>query len=359
MNALNNDKKTDRVLMKGNEAMAEAALIAGCRAYFGYPITPQNEVPAYMSRRMPEVGGVFLQSESEVAAINMVFGAAASGSRVMTSSSSPGISLKQEGISYLAGAHLPCVIANVQRAGPGLGGIGAAQGDYFQAVKGGGHGDYRLVVLAPASVQEMADLTIQAFDIADEYLTPVMILSDAVVGQMTEPVVLPQKSGKRLPEKTWALTGAKGRAPNVIRSYFSVVEDVYKNNVRLQEKYRRIEAELPRGCEEFMADDADVLLVAYGVTSRIAKSVAVDLRKEGIKAGVLRPVTLWPFPDSVFKRHAGRVKSLIVVEMSYGQMVEDVKLSVDCRVPVGFYGIGGGYLPSEDDIAKLVREAAS
>lgn len=344
------------VLMKGNDAMAEAAIIAGCRQYYGYPITPQNEVPAYMARRMPEVGGVFLQSESEVAAINMVYGAAAAGARAMTSSSSPGISLKQEGISYIAAAHLPCVIANVQRAGPGLGGIGPAQGDYFQAVKGGGHGDYRLVVLAPASVQEMADLTILAFDTADRYRIPVMLLSDAVVGQMMEPVVLPQAPvGPGVP-KPWALNGAKGRPANVVRSYFSSPEEVFANNVRLQEKYARIESEQEPLCEEFLAEDSDILLVGYGISGRVAKSIAVNLRKEGIKAGVLRPVHLWPFPKKLFLRHAGRVKRFFVIEMSYGQMVEDVRLSIECSVPVDFYGISGGFLPYEFDIMQRVRK---
>jgi 2-oxoglutarate ferredoxin oxidoreductase subunit alpha len=344
------------VLMKGNDAMAEAAIIAGCRQYYGYPITPQNEVPAYMARRMPEVGGVFLQSESEVAAINMVYGAAATGARVMTSSSSPGISLKQEGISYIAGAHLPCVIANVQRAGPGLGGIGAAQGDYFQAVKGGGHGDYRLVVLAPSSVQEMADLTILAFDTADRYRIPVMLLADAVVGQMTEPVVLPSASALPPVAKPWALTGARDRQANVVRSYFTSPEDVYANNVRLQEKYSAILSEVTPMCEEFLADDADLLLVGYGISGRVAKAVAVALRKEGIRAGALRPVHLWPFPKRTFARHAGRVKRFLVIEMSYGQMVEDVRLSIDCSVPVDFYGISGGFLPNEADILRQARE---
>ena len=347
------------VLMKGNDAMAEAAIIAGCRHYFGYPITPQNEVPAYMARRMPEVGGTFLQSESEIAAINMVFGAAAAGVRVMTSSSSPGISLKQEGLSYIAATHLPCVIANIQRAGPGLGGIGPAQGDYFQSVKGGGHGDYRLVVLAPSSVQEMADLTVLAFDIADKYRIPVMLLADAVVGQLTEPVVLPAASDAPGIPKPWALTGAKGRPPNVIRSYFPSPEEILANNVRLQEKYARIGSELQPMCEEFLADDADLLLVGYGISGRVAKSVAIELRKAGFKTGVLRPVLLWPFPKKVFLRHAGRVKRFFVIEMSYGQMVEDVKLAIDCSVAVDFYGISGGFLPSEDDIMQRVREVMS
>jgi 2-oxoglutarate/2-oxoacid ferredoxin oxidoreductase subunit alpha len=343
--------KPEKILMRGNDAMAEAAIIAGCRHYFGYPITPQNEVPAYMAKRMPEVGGVFLQSESEVAAINMVMGAAAAGVRAMTSSSSPGISLKQEGISYLAGARLPCVIANVQRAGPGLGGIGPAQGDYFQAVKGGGHGDYHMIVLAPSSVQEMADLTRDAFDYADLYRTPVMILSDATVGQMMEPLVLPGPSGKKLPEKKWALTGAQGRPANVIRSYFAREEDILANNEAIQAGYEIVKKEL---ClyEEFKTDDAEIVLVAYGITARISKSVVISLRKKGVKAGLLRPITLWPFPENAISKLAQAGKKFLVCEMSYGQMVEDVRLAVNGQSEVGFYGIVGGFLPREDKIME-------
>jgi 2-oxoglutarate ferredoxin oxidoreductase subunit alpha len=346
---------SERVLMKGNEAMAEAAIIAGCRCYFGYPITPQNEVPAYMSRRMPEVGGVFLQSESEVAAINMVYGAAAAGVRVMTSSSSPGISLKQEGFSYLAGARLPCVIANVQRAGPGLGGIGAAQGDYFQAVKGGGHGDYRMIVLAPSSSQEMADLTVEAFDLADIYRIPVMILADAIVGQTTEPLILPAASNVKIPAKDWALSGAEGRPANVVRSYFTSEDDVHANNELLQEGYARIRREVPPRCEEFLCDDAEILITGYGTSGRLAKAVAVRLREDRIKAGVLRPIHLWPFPADTYARYAKKVRSILVVEMSYGQMIEDVLLSVKHSVPVEFYGTSGGHLPDEDRMIEQVK----
>jgi 2-oxoglutarate/2-oxoacid ferredoxin oxidoreductase subunit alpha len=343
--------KPEKILMRGNDAMAEAAIIAGCRHYFGYPITPQNEVPAYMAKRMPEVGGVFLQSESEVAAINMVMGASAAGVRAMTSSSSPGISLKQQGISYLAGARLPCVIANVQRAGPGLGGIGPAQGDYFQAVKGGGHGDYHMIVLAPSSVQETADLTRDAFDYADLYRTPVMILSDATIGQMMEPLVLPGPSGKKLPEKTWALTGAQDRPRNVIRSYFTREEDIFANNEAIQAVYETIKKEL---ClfEEYKTDDAEIVLIAYGITARISKAVVHSLRKKGVKAGLLRPITLWPFPSDPISRLASAGKKFLVCEMSYGQLVEDVKLAVNGLSEVGFYGIAGGFLPQADKIME-------
>ena len=345
----------EKILMKGNEAMAEAAIIAGCRYYFGYPITPQNEVPAYMSARLPKVGGVFIQSESEIAAISMVLGAAAAGARVMTSSSSPGISLKQEGLSYMAGARLPCVIANIQRAGPGLGGIGPAQGDYFQATKGGGHGDYHLIVLAPYSAQEMADLTIEAFDLADNYRVPTMILGDAIVGQMMEPVILPEPSTKKLPVKEWALTGAKGRPSNIIRSYFSREEDVLKNNIILQKTYKQINDELVK-FEEYHTEDAEIILVAYGASARVAKSIVQDLRKTGIKIGLIRPITLYPFPKAVISKLADRVKNFYVIEMSYGQMVEDVQLAVNGKKPVHFYGISSGYLPFEFDIKQHLEK---
>jgi 2-oxoglutarate/2-oxoacid ferredoxin oxidoreductase subunit alpha len=349
-------KNSSKMLMKGNEALAEGAIIAGCRYYFGYPITPQNEIPAYMSRRMPQVGGTFIQSESEIAAANMVFGAAAAGARTMTSSSSPGISLKQEAISYMAGAQLPCVIVNVQRAGPGLGGIGSAQGDYFQAVKGGGHGDYRLIVLAPSSVQEMADFAVDAFDYADIYRTPVMILSDATVGQMMEPLVLPAPSNRKLPEKTWALTGAKGRPANVIHSYYRTEEGLFKLNIELQKTYERIGKEIVR-YEEFMTDDAEFCFVAYGISARIAKSVVKGLREEGIRAGLFRPITLWPFPSAQLAALASKLKFLFVIEMSMmGQMVEDVRLAVCGKCPVEYYGIAGGYLPYEFEIRNRVHE---
>lgn len=342
------------ILIKGNEALAEAAISAGCRYYFGYPITPQNEIPAYFSRRLPEVQGTFLQSESEISAINMVFGAAASGARVMTSSSSPGISLKQEGISYLTGAQLPCVIVNIQRAGPGLGGIGPAQADYFQAVKGGGHGDYNLIVLAPSSVQEMADLTIDAFNYADKYSNPVMILSDATVGQMTEDCILPEPVRTPLPEKPWALTGASNRKRNIVRSFYLHDEDLLKNNIRLQKKFTRIRKELVR-FEEYLCEDAEVVLVAYGISGRIARSLVNQFRKKGKPVGLIRPVTLWPFPSEVISKYASQCKNILVIEMSYGQFVEDVRLAVNGAVPVDLYSQSSGYLPYEIEINKKIE----
>ena len=345
----------EKVLIKGNEAMAEAAIRNGCRFYFGYPITPQNEVPAYMSRRMPEVEGTFLQSESELAAINMVFGAAAAGARVMTSSSSPGISLKQEGISYISGAQLPCVIANVQRAGPGLGGIGPAQGDYFQATKGGGHGDYHLIVLAPSTAQEMADLTYDAFDYADKYRMPVMILADATVGQITEAVTLPDFRKEPLPEKSWALTGAKNRKPNVIRSYFGKDEILLRNNLERQKKYKQIQKKLVL-YEEYQTSDAEWIFVAFGTSARITKSIVNKLRQEGKRVGLIRPITLWPFPSNILAQYVDNIKGYFVVEMNYGQMIEDVKLAVNGKIPVKFYGISSGYLPYEYDIIERMNK---
>ncbi|SES62543.1 3-methyl-2-oxobutanoate dehydrogenase subunit VorB [Anaerobranca gottschalkii] len=344
-------------LMKGNEALGEAAVQAGCRYFFGYPITPQNEIPAYLARRLPEVGGVFLQAESEVAAINMVYGAAGAGARVLTSSSSPGISLKTEGISYIAGAQLPCVIVNIVRGGPGLGGIQPAQSDYFQATKGGGHGDYRLVVLAPSTVQELVDLTMEAFDIADAYRTPVMILGDGIIGQMMEPVEFNPPKGRDLPEKTWATTGAKGRKPNVVNSLHMAPEELEKHNLRLQAKYREI-AEKETKCEMYQTEDAEIILVAYGTTARICKTVVQQLRKEGIKVGLIRPITLWPYPEKAFNEVIDTAKAFLTVEMSTGQMVEDVRLAVNGRKPVHFYGRTGGMIPTPQEIAEKVRELA-
>ncbi len=343
-----------KVLMTGNEAMAEGAIRAGCRHYYGYPITPQNEVPEYMSRRMPEVDGVFLQSESELAAISMVLGSAAAGKRTMTSSSSPGISLKQEGISYLAGSELPAVIANVQRGGPGLGDIGASQADYFQAVKGGGHGDYRMIVLAPDSVQEMADLTTLAFDLADRWRIPVMILADAQVGQMMEPVEWHEyRPPPDLAAKQWALTGASGRPRNIVRSFFLYPGLLEEHNLRLQRKYAEIASSQVR-LEETGTDGADVVIVAYGSSARIARGL-VSEGAEGGRLGLLRPVTLWPFPSRRIRELAERGKAFLVAEMSAGQMVEDVRLAVEGLTPVGFYGrMGGSMLTTEE----MAREAA-
>lgn len=341
-----------KVLMKGNEALAEAAVRAGCRYFFGYPITPQTEISEYLARRLPEAGGVFLQAESEVAAINMVYGAAGAGARVMTSSSGPGISLKQEGISYIAGAELPCVIVNIMRGGPGLGGIQPSQSDYFQATRGGGHGDYRLPVLAPSTVQEIVDLTGLAFDLADEYRNPVFILGDGVLGQMMESVELP--AGRTvLPEKSWATTGCQGRTKNIITSFFMDAADLERHNLHLQEKYRLISQREARG-QGYLTEDAEVLLVAFGTTARIARAAVKAARADGIAAGLFRPVTLWPFPSELLNKAAARAKAVITVEMNYGQMVEDVRLALQCRLPVHFYGRGGGMIPYAGDIYREI-----
>ncbi len=347
----------DLQLFKGNEAAAEAAIRAGCRYFFGYPITPQNEIPEYLSWRLPEVGGVFLQAESEVAAINMVYGAAGAGARTMTSSSSPGISLKQEGISYIAAAELPCVIVNMVRAGPGLGGIQPAQSDYFQATRGGGHGDYRTVVLGPAGVQEMVDLTFDAFDIADRYRNPVLVLGDGVMGQMMEPVRFPPMVNvEDLPKKEWATTGRRGRRErNLTKSLYLDPEILMKHNRKLDEKYRTIREQEVRW-ERVDADDAEWLFVAYGTTARIVRKAIGDMRREGQKVGMLRPITLWPFPEKAFDDPEGRVRGYFVVEMSMGQMVEDVRLSVEGRTPIGFYGIAGGVMPDYRDVRRKMEE---
>ena len=340
--------------MCGNEALAEAAIIAGCRFYAGYPITPQNEIPAYMSKRMPEAGGVFIQSESELAAINMVFGSSLTGTRAMTSSSSPGISLKQEGISYIAACELPAVIVNIMRGGPGLGGIGPSQSDYFQAVKGGGHGDYHTIVIAPASVQEMVDLTMLSFDLADKYRTPVMILGDGILGQMMEPVRLEAPGSRLKADRDWILDGCKGRKPRFIKSLFLKERELEKLNLKLQKKYKEIK-EIEQRSEILYEKNSEIMLVAYGTPSRIARSVVENLRKKGMKIGMVRPITLWPFPEKAFKKLAKNVKSFLVVEMSCGQMIEDVKLAIDCARPVHFYGRTGGEIPGEEEIIREIE----
>ncbi|MGA2977613.1 MAG: 3-methyl-2-oxobutanoate dehydrogenase subunit VorB [Spirochaetia bacterium] len=346
------------ILMKGNEAIGEAAIIAGCRYYFGYPITPQNELPAYMSLRLPQVGGTFLQAESEVAAINMLLGASAAGARAMTSSSSPGISLKMEGISYLSGAELPAVVVNMMRGGPGLGNIAGAQGDYFQAVKGGGHGDYRCIVLAPSGVQELADLTVKAFDLADQYRIVVILLGDGFIGQMSEPITLPKPSGKAFDKSGWALTGAKGRDTHLIASMRLNPEDALeKLNNRLQANYRQIEAR-ERMWEESLAEDAEYLLVGFGLSARICRSAVSALRKSGVKAGLFRPITLWPFPGQEIARAAAGKKKVLVVEMNAGQMVEDVRLSIGAAEPIEFYGALGGITPKVDAIVERIKADA-
>ena len=342
-------------LLTGNEAAAESAIMAGCRYYYGYPITPQNEIINYLAKRMPQVGGSFIQAESELAAINMVYGSAAAGGRAMTSSSSPGISLKQECLSYMAGSELPCVVINMQRGGPGLGDISTSQADYFQAVKGGGHGDYRIVVLAPASVQETADLVYDAFDIADKYRNPVMILGDAQIGQLMEPVEFHKERKDKTPEKKWALTGAKGRKRNIIKSFYPVKGELEEFNKRLQEKYNKVSADEVR-YEEVFTDDADLLLIAYGTTSRICKDVLKTCRTENLRVGILRPISLWPFPTEIIRKLSEKVKSILTIEMSAGQMVEDVRLAVEGRCPVHFFGRTGGGIPNPKEILGKIHE---
>jgi 2-oxoglutarate ferredoxin oxidoreductase subunit alpha len=348
------------VFMTGNEAIAEAAIQAGCRYFFGYPITPQSEIPEYMSRRLPEVGGVYLQAESELAAINMIFGAAGAGARVMTSSSSPGISLMQEGISYIVGAELPCVIVNIMRGGPGLGGIQPSQSDYFQATKGGGHGDYHLLVLAPHTLQEVVSLTMEAFDLADKYRNPVIILGDGCMGQMMEPVEFRAKAPSKLPPKDWALTGAKGRPPNVVKSLYLDPALLEKHNLKINAKIQQMLNNEVR-VETYLTDDADLVIAAYGTVARIAKTAIKNLRERGVKAGLIRPITLFPFPYKTFRDIAETTEKFLVVEMSLGQMVEDVKLGVCDNAQVGFYGRTGGVIPSYDEITlqaeKLLKEA--
>ena len=344
-----------KTLMKGNEALSEAAIRAGLKAFYGYPITPQNEVPAYMAEHLPLRGGVYLQAESEVSAINMVYGAAGAGARVMTSSSSPGISLKQEGISYIAAAQLPCVIVNVVRSGPGLGGIQPSQGDYFQAVKGGGHGDYRLIVLAPGSVQEMADLTTLGFDLADKWRNPVMILSDGILGQMMEPVEFPEEAKVEEVEKPWATTGAVNRKPNVVNTLDIIADQAEKNLGRLLAKYERIKEEEVRW-QEVSTDDADLILVGYGTSARVARSSMELARKEGLKVGLFRPITLWPFPEQQLRALAKPGRAFIAVEMSAGQMIEDVRLAVNGVSPVYLSNRLGGMVPTPEDVLAKIRD---
>ena len=347
----------EKVLMKGNEAIAEAAIQAGCRHYFGYPITPQTELAAYMAKRMPKIGGVFLQAESEIAAINMVYGVAGTGKRVMTSSSSPGISLKQEGISYIAGADLPALIINVQRGGPGLGGIQPSQSDYFQATKGGGHGDYHLIVLAPASVQEMADLTVKGFDLSEKYRVPAMLLADGTMGQMMEPVSLPEVTSEPH-DKSWAVTGTMGkRKHNIINSLYLNPEKLEQKNYERYERYAQIEQ---NECmwEEFMMEDAEFCVVAFGIAARVSKNAVIAARKEGIKVGMIRPITLWPFPEKVLAKAAETCKAFLSVELSMGQMIEDVKLSIDCKRPVSLCNRTGGMIPSPEQVLDSIRKMA-
>ena len=341
--------------MCGNEALAEAAIIAGVDAYFGYPITPQNEITAYMSKRMPEEGRVFVQSESELAAINMVFGASATGKRAMTTSSSPGVSLMQEGISYLAGAELPAVVVNVMRGGPGLGNIAPSQGDYFQATRGGGHGDYRTITLGPSNVQELVDCMPLAFDLADQYQTPVMVLADGILGQMMEPISFKKKARRKLPPKDWALTGAEGREQNIVRSLWLKEGALEELNYKLQAKYKQVEKNEVL-CEQYEVATAEIVVVAYGVAARIVRSAVQKAREEGIRAGWLRPITLWPFPTEQISKAAEDFKIFLTVELSCGQMVEDVKLAVAGKAPVLFYGRPGGGVPTVDEVLQKIRQ---
>ncbi|MBR6767991.1 MAG: 3-methyl-2-oxobutanoate dehydrogenase subunit VorB [Clostridia bacterium] len=345
-----------KVLMKGNEAIAEAAIRSGCRHYFGYPITPQTEIAEYMAKRMPKIGGVCLQAESEIAAINMVLGASSAGVRVMTSSSSPGISLKSEGISYMVGSDLPALILNVQRGGPGLGGIQPAQSDYYQATKANGHGDLHLIVLAPNSIQEAADYTSLAFELGDKYRVPVMMLADGALGQMMEPVEFKEVAETALPEKPWATTGTEcKRKKNIINSLFIKPDELEVSVNERFDRYAEIEKNETRA-EEYMTEDADIVIVSYGITSRICKTAITLARKEGLKVGMVRPITLWPYPSNTLAKVAKTAKEFLVVELNKGQMVDDVKISIECSRPVSFYGRTGGMMPTPEEILEELRK---
>lgn len=347
----------EKVLMKGNEAIAEAAIRAGCRHYFGYPITPQTEIAAYMAKRMPKIGGTFLQAESEIAAINMVYGVAGAGFRVMTSSSSPGVSLKQEGISYIAGSDLPALIVNVQRGGPGLGGIQPSQSDYFQATKGGGHGDYHLIVLAPASVQEMADLTVKAFDLSDKYRIPAMLLADGTMGQMMEPVSLEGITEHKV-EKPWAVTGTQmKRKHNIINSLYLKPEELEKINFARYERYAEVEKNEPMW-EEYMMEDAEYCVVAYGIAARVSKNAVTAARANGVKVGLIRPITLWPFSTEALAAAAKKVKAFVSVELSMGQMIEDIRLATGCSRPVTLCNRAGGMIPDPEQVLEAIAKSA-
>ena len=348
----------EKVLMKGNEAIAEAAILAGCRHYLGYPITPQTEVAAYMAKKMPKIGGTFIQAESEIAAINMVYGVAATGKRAMTSSSSPGIALKCEGISYLAGSDLPALIVNVQRGGPGLGGIQPSQSDYFLATRGPGHGDFHVLVFAPASVQEMADLTVRAFDLAEKYRMPAMLLADGTMGQMMEPVMLPEPCGESTHDKSWAVTGTEcKRKHNIVNSLYLSPAELERLNIERFERYKKIEQD---ECmwEEFMMDDAEICIVSCGITARVSRNAIVEARKRGIKAGMIRPITLWPFPDKPLLAAADKVKGFVCVELNMGQMKQDVELAVRCKKPVSLCRRVGGMIPTPDEVLASIQTMA-
>ena len=346
----------ERVLMKGNEALAEAAIGAGCHHFFGYPITPQTELAAYMAKRLPKIGGTYMQAESEVSAINMLQGAAAAGVRAMTSSSSPGISLKTEGISYMCGSDLPALIINVQRGGPGLGGIQPSQADYWQATRATGHGDLHILVFTPSSVQEMVDLVGKAFDLADKYRMPAMILADGLLGQMMEPVVIDAKAVPDLPPKTWAANGHKNeRKHNVVNSLYLQAADLERLIKERFQRYKTIQEEETL-CENYMTEGADYIVTAYGATARIAQAAVKQARAQGIRVGLIRPITVWPFPQKEFKEAAKTAKEFLCVEMSMGQMIDDVKLAIDCKRPVRFFGRTGGMIPTPAEVlAEIVK----
>jgi 2-oxoglutarate ferredoxin oxidoreductase subunit alpha len=349
------DQGFEKILVRGNEAVAMGAIDAGCRLFFGYPITPQNEIPEYLSKHLPPLGGEFIQAESEIASINLLLGATATGARAMSSSSSPGISLMQEGLSYMAGSELPVVIVNISRSGPGLGGISASQGDYFQATRGGGHGDYRMIVLAPSTVQEMYDLTCLAFDLADKYRNPAMVLGDALIGQMKEPLIRHQPEKMELPPKDWALTGAKGRKPNLIKSLYLQEGELTEHNWKLYQKYERMKKEEVR-FETVNVEDAAFIIVAFGSMARVSKTAMEMAREKGMNVGLLRPITLFPYPEKGIYDISKRVKKFLTVELNTGQMVEDVKLSVDRDAEVHFYGKPPGALPPPEEILEEIKK---
>ncbi len=347
----------EKFLMKGNEALGEAAILAGCRNFFGYPITPQTELAAYMAKKLPKVGGTFLQAESEVAAVNMVYGAASAGQRVMTSSSSPGVSLKSEGMSYLAGCDLPALVVNVQRGGPGLGGIQPAQSDYFQATHGPGHGDFRLLVFAPSTVQEVVDTVFLAFEKADQYRMPAMILADGILGQMMEPVEFPEGADVKKFEKPWATTGTQGkRKKNIINSLFLQADQLEVINLERFKRYEEVEKNEQRW-EEFMLDDAEIVVVAYGASARIAKNAIRAAREKGVKAGLIRPISLWPFPTDILRKTAEKAKAFVSVELSMGQMINDIRLAIDCSRPVYLCNRVGGMVMTPDEVEAVIVKA--
>lgn len=346
-----------KVLMKGNEAIGEAAIRGGCKFFFGYPITPQNELPEFMSRELPKRDGTFVQAESEVAAINMVYGAAGSGARVMTSSSSPGIALKQEGISYIVGANLPCVIVNIVRGGPGLGGIQPAQSDYYQSTRGGGNGDYQMPVFAPANLQETVDIMMEAFDIADYYRSPVMVIGDGMIGQMMEPVEFKEPKSRDLPKKDWITNGTKGeREPNIINSLFLDPAKLEEHNLEAEKKYKVMEENEVRYELYNMDNDPELVITAYGTTSRICKNAIDRLKEEGIEVGLIRPITIWPFPSKQYQEIPESAKGILVVEMSQGQMIDDVRIANNGRLPIGFHGRSGGMIPTPVAVMKKAKE---